>query len=114
MTSDSDIQSDAGTNNDDEFSIMSNLDSDFDMTEDNSLRTPSWMKSYSSPDSSVRDRSDDRSISPKKCQGNQKSSSTIPDCTDSSTSPEKQNDVVIKKRVLDISFSSEKEESNYD
>ena len=41
MTSDSDIQSDAGTNNDDEFSIMSNLDSDFDMTEDNSFRTPS-------------------------------------------------------------------------
>ena len=70
MKSDSDIESDAGTNNDDKFSSMSSVYNEFDMTEDNSLPALSREKYNSSPDSSVQDRSDG-SISPQKCQGNE-------------------------------------------
>ena len=48
---DSDIESDGGTSNDDEFSVMSNVDNEFDMTEDFSIHTPSREKSNSSHDS---------------------------------------------------------------
>ena len=65
---DPDIDSDAGTNNDNEFSVTSNVDREFDMTEDNSICTTSREKSISSPDSIVRDRSDDRPIYPYKWQ----------------------------------------------
>ena len=73
---DSDIESDGGTSNDDEFSVMSNVDNEFDMTEDFSIHTPSREKSNSSHDSSVwTDRF-------KLYQNNKQSGSTIPDSTD--------------------------------
>ena len=95
MKCDSDIESDAGTNNDDQFSVMSSNEGEVDMTENtldsrhrevlcnNSLLgklgktvllTPSLDKYDVFPE-----RIKDRSVSTPKCQGNAHLGTTIPD-----------------------------------
>ena len=110
---DSDIESDGGTSNDDEFSVMSNVDNEFDMTEDFSIHTPSREKSNSSHDSSVwTDRSDDRPICPKFDLNNEESGTKIPYSTDFA-SPENEYNFISQKTTIDSSFSKN-EDGNRD
>lgn len=109
---DLDIESDGGTSNDDEFSVMSNVDNELDMTEDFSIHTPSREKSNYSHDSSVWiDRSVDQPICPKFDLDNEKSGTQIPFCTEFS-SPDDEDEIFSPKTPIDNSFSSKKEDGN--